>query len=79
MNSKLLNQQMFTTFLIGKLKNGKATGMHLIPNKILKSVKEIIANSLSDVFNASIQPKSFLMTLRLPELHLFLIVVKLRI
>ena len=31
----------------------KATGMH--PNKILKSVKEIIANSLSDVFNASIQ------------------------
>ena len=29
------------------------------PNKILKSVKEIIANSLSDVFNASIQTKIF--------------------
>ena len=33
--------------------------MHLIPNKILESVKEIIANSLSDVFNASILTKLF--------------------
>ena len=33
--------------------------MHLIPNKILKSVKEIIANSLSGVFNASILTKIF--------------------
>ena len=45
--------------ILSKLKNGKATGMHLIPNKILKSVKEIIANSLSDVFNASILTKIF--------------------
>ena len=45
--------------ILSKLKNGKATGMHLIPNKILKSVKEIIANSLSDVFNASIPTKIF--------------------
>ena len=45
--------------ILSKLKNGKATEMHLIPNKILKSVKEIIANSLSDVFNASILTKIF--------------------
>ena len=45
--------------ILSKLKNGKATGMHLIPNKTLKSVKEIIANSLSDVFNASILTKIF--------------------
>ena len=62
--------------ILSKLKNGKATGMHLIPNKMLKSVKEIIANLLSDVFNASILTKIF------PDdfkLHLFLRVVKLRI
>ena len=45
--------------MLSELKNGKAAGMHLIPNKILKSVKEIIANSLSDVFNASILTKIF--------------------
>ena len=43
----------------GKLKNGKATGMHLIPNSILKAVKEIIAPSLTDLFNVSIQTKIF--------------------
>ena len=45
--------------ILSKLKNGKATGMHLISNKILKSIKEIIANSLSDVFKASILTKIF--------------------
>ena len=45
--------------ILSKLQNGKAIGMHLIPHKILKSVKEIIANSLSDVFNASILNKIF--------------------
>ena len=65
--------------ILSKLKNGKATGMHLIPNKILKSVKEIMANSLSDVFNVSILTKIFPDDLRLLELHLFLRVVKLRI
>ena len=44
---------------LGKLKNGKATGMHLIPNSILKAVKDIIAPSLTDLFNASIQTKLF--------------------
>ena len=45
--------------ILNKLKNGKAIGMHLIPNKIFKSIKEIIAISLSDVFNASILTKIF--------------------
>ena len=33
--------------------------MHLIPNSILKAVKGIIAPSLTDLFNASIQSKIF--------------------
>ena len=45
--------------ILKKLKNGKATGMHLIPNKIFESVKEITANSLSNLFNASILTKIF--------------------
>ena len=65
--------------ILSKLKNGKAAGMHLIPNTILKSVKEIIANSLSDVFNTSILTKIFPDDFkRLPELYLFLRVAKLR-
>ena len=43
--------------ILGKLKTGKATGMHLMPNSILKAVKDIIAPSLTDLFNASIQTK----------------------
>ena len=33
--------------------------MHLFPNKILESVKEVIAGSLSHVFNLSIQTRIF--------------------
>ena len=33
--------------------------MHLMPNSILKDVKDIIAPSLTDLFNASIQTKIF--------------------
>ena len=43
--------------ILGKLKNGKVTGMHLIPNSILKAVQDIIAPSLTDLFNASMQTK----------------------
>ena len=46
--------------ILGRLKNGKATGMHLIPNSVLKAVKDIIAPSLTDLFNASIKAKIFL-------------------
>ena len=45
--------------IVIKLKNGKATGMYLILNKILKSVKEITSNSLSNAFNASVLIKIF--------------------
>ena len=49
--------EVYTT--LGKLKSGKATGIHSIPNSILNSVKDIIARSLTDLFNASIQTKLF--------------------
>ena len=42
-----------------RLKTGKATGMHLIPNNVLKTVKDIIAPPLTDLFNASINAKIF--------------------
>ena len=46
--------------MLGRLKNDKATGMHFIPNSVLKAVKNIIAPSLADLFNASIKAKIFL-------------------
>ena len=45
--------------VFSKLKNGKATGMHLIPNRILKNVKDILTPSITDIFNASIKSKTF--------------------
>ena len=45
--------------ILERLKNGKDTGMHLIPNSVLKAVKYIIAPSLTDLFNASIKAKIF--------------------
>ena len=45
--------------ILGRLKNGKATGMHLIPNSALKAVKDIIAPSLIDLFNTSIKAEIF--------------------
>ena len=54
----LKSTEVYTS--LGKLlKNGKAAGMHLIPNSILKAVKDIIAPSLTDLFNASIQTNIF--------------------
>ena len=44
---------------LNKLKNGKATGMHNLPNRILKLSKDVIANSLSDLFNACIDASVF--------------------
>ena len=40
---------------ISKLKNRKATGLNMIPNKILKCSKNVISQSLEDIFNVSIQ------------------------
>ena len=45
--------------ILGRLKNGKATGMHLISNSVLKAVKDITTPSLTDLFNASIKAKIF--------------------
>ena len=45
--------------VFSKLKNGKAAGMHLIPNRTLKNVKDILTPSITDIFNASIKSKTF--------------------
>ena len=45
--------------ILSKLKNGKASGMSMIPNKILKSAKHIISESLTDIFNASLESNIF--------------------
>ena len=45
--------------ILSKLKNGKASGMSMIRNKILKSAKHIISESLTDIFNASLESNTF--------------------
>ena len=40
--------------VLSKLKNGKAVGIQNIPNKSPKRSKDIISNSLADIFNESI-------------------------
>ena len=45
--------------LIEKLKNGKATGLDYLPDKVLKLSKNYISSSLADIFNASIRPRIF--------------------
>ena len=44
---------------LNKLKNGKSTETHNLPNRILKLSKDVIANSLSDLFNACIDASVF--------------------
>ena len=44
---------------LNKLKSSKATGMHNLPNKILKLSKDVIANSLSSLCNACIHASMF--------------------
>ena len=45
--------------ILNKLKSGKASGMHMISNSILKISKDIISNSLSDIFNESLSQQIF--------------------
>ena len=45
--------------IISKLKNGKATGIHQMPNKLLKVSKELISSSLARIFNQCIQTNIF--------------------
>ena len=51
--------------VLSKLKNGKAVGIHNIPNKSLKLSKDIISNSLADIFNASIINNIFLVDFKI--------------
>ena len=46
--------------IISKLKNGKATGIHQMPNKLLRISKELISSSLARIFNQCIQANIFL-------------------
>ena len=59
---------------LNKLKNGKATGMHNLLNKMLKLSKDVIANSSSDLFNAcinaSVLPSDFTMARDAPIFNL---------
>ena len=59
---------------LNKLKNGKATGMQNLPNVILKLSKDLISNSLGDLFNAcidaSVFPSDFKMARVAPILNL---------
>ena len=45
--------------ILKKLKSGKASGMHMISNSIFKISKDIISNSLSDIFNESLSQQIF--------------------
>ena len=45
--------------ILNKLKSSKASGMHMISNSILKISKDIISNSLSDIFNESLSQQKF--------------------
>ena len=46
--------------ILSKLKSGKATGLHMISNSVLKGAKDIIAPSMADIFKASIEKKIIL-------------------
>ena len=48
-----------STEVVQRLVNGKATGIHNIPNKVLKDSTHLIAPVLMDIFNLSISTKIF--------------------
>ena len=45
--------------LLHKLINGKATGLHNIPNSVLRESADIIGSSLTFIFNFSIMSRAF--------------------
>ena len=47
------------TKVVQRLVNGKATGIHNIPNRVLKDSVHLIAPVLMDIFNLSISTKIF--------------------
>ena len=58
--------------IIRKLKNGKATGIHQMPNKLLKVSKELISSSLASIFDQCIQKILSQTIWKLDVLHLYL-------
>ena len=54
-----MNLGIFGRRVFNALSKLKATGMHNLPNKTLKLSKDVIANSLSDLFNACIDASVF--------------------
>ena len=58
--------------IISKLKNGKDTEIHQMPNKLLKVSKELISSSLARTFNQCIQKNISQMILKLKVWHLYL-------
>ena len=53
--------------LLNKLINGKATGLHNIPNRVLKESADIIGPSLTFIFSFSIMSKAFLDDLKMAK------------
>ena len=54
---KISSIKVFDT--LNKLKNGKLTGLFHMPNKALNIAKDLIAASLTDIFNACIETRIF--------------------
>ena len=55
------------TKTVQRLVNGKATGIHNKPNKVLKSIIHLMAPVLIDIFNYSIDKKLFPDDHKVPE------------
>ena len=56
---KPLTKTSYIYRALSKLKNGKSTGIDNIPNQALKVIKDVVTNSLTDIFNACIKHKVF--------------------
>ena len=57
--SPTANIQRVLTKFVQRLVNGKATGIHNTPNKVLRYSIHLIAPVLKDIFNLSISTKIF--------------------
>ena len=53
---------------ISKLVNSKATGIHNIPNKVLKASMNIISPSLCDIFTTAISSNQFIDDLKIAKI-----------
>ena len=53
--------------LLQTLINRKATGLHNIPNRVLKEIADIVGPSLTFIFNCSIMSRAFLDDLKMAK------------